>query len=260
MKIDLRQAGHGTWQLWSCVRHTREGGKTRLLHHWEGAKLTDANWKPLGIAMRADARFGETPGGLQAPFVFRDKDRFWMFYGDWVNICSATSADGKTFKRRRTASRKVGLFSEGDDANARDPMLLRIGDTWHCYYAAHPQRKGAVYCRTSNDLTTWSTSHIVAKGGRTGDGPSSAECPFVVEREPGQFYLFRTQRYGKDAQTSVYFSHDPLGFGVDNDEGHFIGTLPVGAPEIFRHDDGWFIAALMPSIKGIQIARLEWAR
>src|SRR5260221_4141859 len=66
------QAADGTWQLWSCIRSTKETGHTRLFHRWEGRNLTDANWTPMGIAMRADPQFGETPGGLQAPFVFRD--------------------------------------------------------------------------------------------------------------------------------------------------------------------------------------------
>ena len=35
----------------------------------------------MGIAMRADAKFGEKPGGLQAPFVFRDATRFVI--DDW---------------------------------------------------------------------------------------------------------------------------------------------------------------------------------
>ncbi len=45
------QAADGTWQLWSCIRHTRYGGKTRLFYRWEGQQLTDRDWKPLGIAI-----------------------------------------------------------------------------------------------------------------------------------------------------------------------------------------------------------------
>src|SRR6516162_5709624 len=30
------QAADGTWQLWSCVRNTREPGNTRLFYRWEG--------------------------------------------------------------------------------------------------------------------------------------------------------------------------------------------------------------------------------
>ncbi|MBM4081093.1 MAG: hypothetical protein FJ278_15425, partial [Planctomycetes bacterium] len=76
------QAADGTWQLWSCIRHTRCGGKTRLFHRWEGQRLTDPDWQPMGIAMQADVRFGETPGGLQAPHVLKLGHTWHMFYGD----------------------------------------------------------------------------------------------------------------------------------------------------------------------------------
>src|SRR6185369_17338296 len=81
------QAADGTWQLWSCIRGTKEPGNTRLFHRWEGAKLTDKNWKPMGIAMQADPALGETRGGLQAPYVLRHANKYYMFYGDWANIC-----------------------------------------------------------------------------------------------------------------------------------------------------------------------------
>src|SRR5687767_7631392 len=45
------QAAEGTWQLWSCIRGTKCGGKTRLFYRWEGKSLTDSNWKPRGVAM-----------------------------------------------------------------------------------------------------------------------------------------------------------------------------------------------------------------
>ena len=48
------QAEDGTWQLWSCIRQTKCGGKTRLFYHWEGKARTDANWTTKGIAMKAD--------------------------------------------------------------------------------------------------------------------------------------------------------------------------------------------------------------
>jgi hypothetical protein len=256
------QAADGTWQLWSCIRGTKEPGKTRLFHRWEGAKLTDTNWTPHGIALHADVALGETQGGLQAPYVLRHNDRFWMFYGDWANICLATSTDGKNFTRHRNTDGKPQLnFAGPIDLNrhTRDPIVLRVGVKWHCYYTAHPANKGFDYVRTSDDLLTWTEERIIAGGGRSGDGPSSAECPFVVEPRPGHFYLFRTQRYGRNAQTMVYHSRDPFDFGIDNDTGHYVTTLPVAAPELFRHEGQWYMAALLPSLKGIQISRLEWA-
>src|SRR6185436_20162392 len=153
----------------------------------------------------ADEKFGERRGGLQAPFVFRDGKRFVMAYGSWDHICSAESADGKSFRRILDAQGKALLFGESE-GNTRDPMVLRIGDLWHCYYTAHPKNVGADYCRTSANLRDWSSAHVVARGGQADSGSFSAECPFVVELAPGHFYLFRTQHYGANAVTSVYFS------------------------------------------------------
>ena len=252
------QAADGTWQLWSCIRKTKEPGNTRLFYRWQGAKLTDANWQPMGIAMQADAKFGEPPGGLQAPFVFHRGMEFLMSYGDWAQICLASSKDGKSFTRRLNSDGKTGMFGEGAGSNTRDPMVIRVGDRWHCYYTAHPNRHGSVYCRTSPDLEHWSDSRIVAAGGRAGNSAFSAECPFVVAQRAGHFYLFRTQHYGTNALTSVYHSTDPFDFGVDDDTRHFVGTLPVAAPEIIVHEGRHYIAALLPSLKGIQIARLDW--
>ncbi len=65
----LWQASDGTWQLWSCIRHTGCGGNTRLFYRWQGKELTDANWKPMGIAQMARTDLGETLGGQQAPHV-----------------------------------------------------------------------------------------------------------------------------------------------------------------------------------------------
>ncbi len=247
------QAADGTWQLWSCIRGTKEPGKTRLFHAWEGAHLTDTNWTARGIALHAEPGLGETQGGLQAPYVLRHDGRFWMFYGDWANICLAISADGKKFSRYRNAGGKPQLNFAGSldlKRNTRDPMVLRVGSKWHLYYTAHPGNKGFDYARTSDDLLNWSEERIVAAGGRAGDGPYSAECPFVAEPSPGEFYLCRTQHYGKNAQTMVYHSRDALAFGINHDAEHYVATLPVAAPEIFRDGGQWHIAALLPSLKG----------
>lgn len=253
------QAADGTWQIWSCIRNTRCGGRTRLLHRWQGAQLTDTDWQPMGVAMEADPAFGETLGGLQAPHVVKIGKEYVMFYGDWVNIAKAKGVDGKTFARQLMPNGKAGMFAEGDEANARDPMIIRIGGKYHAYYTAHPNRIGSVYVRTSKDLTAWSPSKKVAFGGVAGGGPFAAECPFVYFHRPsGYYYLFRTQRYGVKAHTSVYRSKDPMDFGIENDR-YLVGSLPVAAPEIVEHEGQLYIAALLPSLKGIQIAKLKFA-
>jgi hypothetical protein len=104
------QAGDGTWQIWSCIRHTKCGGNTRLFYRWEGKRLADSDWMPMGIAMEADITLGESKGGLQAPHVIKDKDRYYMFYGDWQRICMATSHD-KSFYPRPQPTRSARPFS-----------------------------------------------------------------------------------------------------------------------------------------------------
>jgi hypothetical protein len=252
------QAADGAWQIWSCIRSTREWGNRRLFHRWEGQRITDRDWVPMGISMRAQqVSHGEQSGGLQAPHVIRVNDVYYMFYGDWVRICLAKSEDGKEFRRVVDLDGQPDLFS-GPWTNSRDAMVLFWNGVYYCYYTGHLgfRKAGADFCRTSVDLRNWSDPVTVAMGGEAGSGTWSAECPFVVYRD-GYFYLFRTQRYGQNNQTTVYASRDPLDFGI-NDDRYRLGTLPVAAPEIVCHEGQWYIAALNRDLKGIRIAKLQW--
>ena len=253
------QAADGTWQLWSCIRVTAAPGKTRLFYRWQSSKLTDKDWTPMGIAMMADPNFGETEGGLQAPFVLHDGGQYHMFYGDWEHIALARSSDGKTFARQLMPDGKSGMFGEGSGANTRDPMVIKIGDLYYCYYTAYPNDRGADYARTSKDMIHWSEAHRVAYGGSQGNGKYSAECPFVYyHKTSGYYYLFRNQYYGQNARFTVYRSKDPLDFGKDDDK-YMVETMPYAAPEIIESEGQIYIAVLLPTLKGIQIARLKFA-
>ena len=261
------QAADGTWQLWSCIRNTTAGGQkgnTRFFYRWEGKNLTDTHWKPLGIAMEGDPSYGEAPGGLQAPHVIKIDKTYYMFYGDWMNICLAISKDGKKFQRQIRQNGKTGMFNEGEGEHARDPMILKVGDRYHCYYTAHSTRsparnhRGVNYCRISCDLRNWSVANIVAEGNAYFKGPYCAECPHVVYLpESKHYYLFNTQKYNRRQHTTVYRSDDPFRFGI-NDKSLEVTILPVAAPEIILYKGKYYIASLMPSLKGIHIARLKW--
>ena len=255
------QAADGTWQLQSAIRYTSYPGKTRLFYHWKGAKLTDPDWRPMGIAMTSDPGFGETEGGLQAPHVIRVQHEYLMFYGDWEHICLAKGVDGKTFARQLMPDGKCAMFSEGARANAPDPMALKIGDLFYLYYTAYPDKLGADFVRTSKDLRQWSSSKKVAAGGTSGSGAYSAECPFVYYHQgSGFYYLFRTQKYdekGHPAQTNIYRSKDPTDFGVDTDR-YLVGTIPHAGQEIIEYEGQTYIAVFRPKMQGIQIAKLRW--
>lgn len=256
------QAADGTWQIWSCIRHTQCGGHTRLFHRWEGRKLTDSNWTPKGIAMEADPALGEQPGGLQAPHVFREGDVYYMIYGDWQRICLAQSRDGKRFERVLNERGQPDLFS-GPYGNSRDPMVLKWGGLYYCYYMGHTREariQSMIFCRTSHDLRHWSEPIAISGGGIAATQSNwwggDAECPFVVQRE-GYFYLFRNQLYETNPLNTQYASPNPLSFGVDDDR-YRTGTLPVAAPEIIHHEGQWYLAALNPGLDGIRISRARW--
>jgi len=254
------QATDGSWQLWSCIRSTKCGGHTRLFYRWEGKNLTDPNWKPMGIAMQADTTLGEQKGGLQAPYVTKIDDVYNMFYGDWKRICLAKSKDGKNFTRIVNEKGHPDLFG-GPYENSRDAMVIFANKRYHCYYTDHFKEEniGATFCRKSVDLQSWQGPIMVAAGGQAGQTKWSAECPHVVYLQDLKlYYFFRTQKYGEKNITSVYASPDPLNFGV-NDDSYFVCTLPVAAPEIIKHNNQYYIAALMPNLQGIRIAKLKWA-
>jgi hypothetical protein len=256
------RAKDGTWQLWSCIRHTKCGGKTRLFYRWEGQDLHDTHWKPMGIAMQADPSLGETEGGMQAPHVIQRDGVYYMFYGDINRICLAKSDDGKTFTRVLNERSQPDLFS-GPYDHGRDPMVMKHCDLYYCYYMGHAEDKdpqSAIFCRTSPDLRRWSEAVMVSGGGspakKTDWYGGDSECPFVVQRE-GLFYLFRNQVYGQGALNTQYASANPLDFGV-NDDRFLIAEMKIAAPEIIDFQGQSYIAALMPTLKGIQIAKLHW--
>ena len=260
------QSDDGRWHLWACIRGTAIG---RLIYHWEGPSIETPNWARAGIAMRAEKRYGESINEhdgqewMQAPHVIVRDGVHHMFYGghntesDACQVSLALSEDGRVFQRYRNSRGYSRVFV--GPGQARDPMVIRIGDLFYCYYTGHDTGQPApckIYCRTSADLLHWSDHVPINWGGSGGDGPWSAECPHVVYRH-GTYYLFRTSRYQPPAVTHVYRSEDPLDFGCDSDDKK-IGTLRVAAPEIVVVDGQTYISTVEDLRGGVQVSRLEW--
>ena len=273
------QAADGTWQVWSCIRGSKFPGSprtTRFLYGWEGKSLTDKNWAEQGIKWVADPSLGETPGGMQAPYVFKEDGFYYLFYGDWQRICLAKGMDGKNFERVLGGNGQPDLFAEhgyvskfrkeGDplfESYARDPMVIKRGNTYYCYYTSHitdPINDGAAFCRTSVNMKDWSESVIVSHTPPYNyNSPRySDECPQVVYLpEHDLYYLFVTQTYGKKSQTTVYASPNPLYFAVD-EYSRKVCTLPIAAPEIVLHEGQYYLVALTDELDGIRMAKLKW--
>jgi len=261
------QSADGKWHCWSCIRGTKIG---RLLYGWVGDTLEQRTWKPEGIVMRAEAKYGESINDwsgdewIQAPHVIQHDGKYWMFYGGHstelgeCQICLATSTDGSTFERYQNEQGYSRLFV--GPGEVRDPMVIRIGKQWVCYYCGHDTGRRMpckVYARTSQDLLHWSDHCEVSWGGFTsGTGLWSTECPFVIEKD-GFFYLFRTSEYRSPARTHVYRSEDPFDFGLGNDS-KLVATLRVAAPEVIEVGDDLYISSVEDLKGGIQLAKLKW--
>jgi hypothetical protein len=260
------QALDGSWQAWSCIRNTAEPGATRLFYRWQGKQLAGGLWEPMGIAMHAEPAFSERQGSLQAPFVIKVNDKYHLYYTSGGRAFVMKSDDGKTFARAMTAPGRFGVFERfGSEAeqkvvggSGRDIMILRDGSRYIAYYTANPDGLGKVYARESANLLDWSEPKVVAFGGAAGTGPYAAECPWVYRLpNTSDYYLFRTQRYRHPPETRVYRSQDPLQFGI-NDDSKLVALLPVAAPELVTSEGALYIAALMPDLKGLRVARLEF--
>ncbi len=261
------QSVDGKWHCWSCIRYTRVG---RMLYGWEGNSLEQPNWKPVGITMRADRHYGESLNDwfgeewIQAPHVIQHGNLFYMFYGGHntengeCQICLATSKDGRTFKRYKNEQGFSRVFVGPGDA--RDPMVIQVGDQWIGYYSANDNGSrypNKIYARTSTDLTHWTGYQEVSWGGfASGTHILSAQCPFVVFKD-GFYYMFRTSEYYPPARTNVYRSENPFDFGINSDE-KWVATLRVAAPEIIQVGDQYYISTVEDLKGGIQLFKLKW--
>ena len=249
------QAADGSWRLWACIRGTAVG---RLIYGWRGQSLTGEALAPDGVKLRADRAAGESvrDDGVEtvgAPFFARFDDTYWCFYHS-TGLHALISPDGLSWQRRRDSQGRSLLYHPA----GRDAMVLRIGQTYFAYTTATMAyadgwSRSSVVLRTSPDLATWSDYTIVNEGGRGGNGPVSAESPFVVALE-GYYYLFRSSSIS--FQTYVYRSMDPYCFGV-GDDACLVATLPIKAPEIVQADGRWYISDLA-DWQEIMLAQLEW--
>jgi hypothetical protein len=248
------QAEDGSWQLWACMRGTKVG---RLLYRWEGSSLTEGPWEPQGIAMRADASFGEKAApqeAMQAPF-FLKKDSLYLCFYNSAGIRLLTSADGKRYQRGWPGDPSSNLLYE---EGGRDVMVVEHEGQYLAYSTISTVAKdnwkyGFVILRSSPDLKRWSDYSIVSAGGRAGAGVVSAESPFVLKK--GEFfYLFRASSI--TGTTFVYASRDPYHFGIHHDE-KLIAELPVKAPELIEQDGQWYLSDL-GDFQGVMLHRIRW--
>jgi hypothetical protein len=210
-------------------------------------------WTKHPPALVADPAYGETL--LWAPYVLHEGGTFYMFYcaggadHEHYQIELATSVDLTTWTRDPKP-----LFIDGFDA--RDPMVLRVGNQWVLYYTATSDPAGGhhvVAYRTSTDLHHWSARSIAFSDPSQGTGAGPTESPFVVARA-NDYYLFIGPREDY-ADTVVFHSKDPFHFDPNDQLDHFASH----AAEIVEDVDGkYYISGAGWGAGGVFLAPLEW--
>ncbi len=204
-----------------------------------------------------------------APHIIKHQGKYWNFYtgvNDSVSqaICLATSDDLYNWDRYEAnpiiTSQPWGAWDESVWSDCRDPMVLKDGNMFYCYFTAARFDKEAEkheYCMgiaSSSDLINWKD-----EGYRTLEHTLSTppESPFVVKRN-GEYYLFYTNyKHG-----IVYVrSDDPLiGWKENTDDPQSI-IKGVSASEIFEKDNKWYITYISHMKNGLhflEIRELIW--
>ncbi len=138
-------------------------------------------------------------------------------------------------------------------------MVLNIDGVFHAYSTITEKLDTGelvsyVKLKTSTDMRNWGNPKIVCQAGKDSAGPVAFESPYVVNLD-GYFYLFRAS--STTFRTYVYRSKDPS-FFAKGDDSNLIAEFEVKAPEVFEHQDQWYISDLA-DFQGIKLARLEWA-
>jgi len=255
------QAGDGQWRLIGITHDKVLGGKLPVpwlekeFAHAVAPSLTGP-WTALPRILPVDRKLGETH--VWAPHVVSHAGLYYCFYagggGHWDSMLNlATSPDLMTWTRHPANP----LFRDFYDA--RDPMVLRVGEGWVMYYTktySREERLSTVAFRTSTDLAHWSEpgfALIVRTLPATLANSQYTESPFVV-RYRGLYYLFICTPDLNYKATRVFVSSDPLHF----EEADEIATLVAHAAEVIQDGERFYLTHAGWFYDGLYLAELSW--
>ena len=208
-------------------------------------------WQKQCAVLPADAALGETH--VWAPHVLRHEGLYYMYYcaggtsNEEYRIHLATSHD--LFEWRRHPENPMLV----DGFDARDPMVLRVGDQWVLYYTATSTPAGGnhvVAAVTSRDLVHWSGKREVFVHPKRGTFGGPTESPFVVAHA-GRYFLFVCTNEPYD-DTAVYESDSPWFFSPERR----VGQLGAHAAEVVQDGDRWLVSRCGWGRGGVYLASL----
>jgi sucrose-6-phosphate hydrolase SacC (GH32 family) len=245
----------GLWHMFG-ITHAEPAAPLdeRFLAHATSPVLLDAPWRKHGQVIHADPAAGETH--VWAPHVIRHAGLYWMYYcgggakHDEYRIHLAVSEDLWNWQRHDHNPMVVDGF------DARDPMVLRVGDVWVMYYTGNSEPIGGhhvVYAVTSKDLLHWSNRKEVFRHSQVGTYGGPTESPFVVNRD-GKFFLFVCTNTPY-SNTAVYKSDDPFHWEMTQQA----GSIGAHAAEVVTAESGEdFVSRAGWGAGGLHLAKLNW--
>ncbi len=207
------------------------------------------HWEYRGEVLHTGGPGTWNEEAIWAPYLLKEQEQWYMFYtGVTPAICQsiflATSDDpggasswmdqGVVFQ----PSHPDIIWSGGDHwSDCRDPMVLKVDDTYYMYYTASCLEGGCIAVATSSTLMgPWEDEgpiYVAATG--------MPESPFVLERE-GVYYLF-FNNIGEQYATAT----DPRGPWQDRGILRVEGAkgLVVWANEFLQVEGEWITSFLI---------------
>jgi len=205
-----------------------------------------------------------------APHIVEHNDEYFMLYTGVNYPCSQSIGLAKSkdlFNWEKIGDGPVitpgdwGIWHKGSPADCRDPMILKVGDTYYCYYTAVRKVEGAnpphEYCvgiSSSKDLINWKDEGFARLETSLKTPP---ESPFAVEKD-GKFYLFYTSY--KDGTVVAVSDHPAKGW-KDLPKDKLVIMKGVSASEIIKDGDDWFISVISHAQNALhffEIRKLIW--
>lgn len=213
-------------------------------------------WTRLPPVLQIDQKLGETH--VWAPFITPFQDQYYCFYagggGHWDSMINlALSPDLMTWTR----SPANPLFRDFYDA--RDPMVLKVGEQWVIYYTKTFSRQepfSTVAYRVSSDLVHWSDANfalVIKYLKPTIPNSQYTESPFVVHAG-GKYYLFICTPDLNYRATLVFVSDDPFHF----DEKNEVATLVAHCAEVVEDAGRYFVTHAGWFYDGLYLAPLSF--
>lgn len=238
----LVRAADGRWHVFG-IWHPEPAApldETFFLHA-SADDLEGAPWTIHDPVLHARTGQGETH--VWAPHVIHHDGLYRMVYAGGTadhtayRITLATSEDLFTWTRHEPV-----LFEDGFDA--RDPMLLRVGQEWLLYYTRTSAPHGGfheVAVRRSEDLLAWSEARVAYRSAEHGTVGGPTESPFVVPA--GQGWILFVCESGEYDRTLAFFSRDPLSFieagRIDVDLDEHCAEIVVDGERTWITGGGW---------------------